>query len=104
MLKSVTALANAHLQKADTVTASDLARLVVVFVTPTENSFARNCSVIFIRNSSLGSSVCTQHASRTNIPMNTGRGGVNVEGGREGGREQAVSGKLIIVHVVADAL
>lgn len=47
-------------QKEDTLAVSVLARLFFVLIIPIENSFPRSCSVIFIRNSSLASSVCTE--------------------------------------------
>lgn len=47
-----------YLQKADTLTVSVFARLFLVLITPIANSFCSSCSVIFIRNSSLASSVC----------------------------------------------
>lgn len=56
-----------YLQKADTVTASDLARLLSELMTPEEYNFARSCSVIIIRNSSLGSNVCAQGGNKAEI-------------------------------------
>lgn len=47
----------AHRQKADTLAVSVLARLFLVLITPIVKSLASSCSVIFIRNSSLGSRV-----------------------------------------------
>lgn len=47
-----------HRQKEDTVEVSVFAKLFFVLIIPIENSLSSSCSVIFIRNSSLGSRVC----------------------------------------------
>lgn len=49
-----------YLQKEDTLAFSVFVRLFFVLMIPIPKSFSSSCSVIFIRNSSLASSVCTE--------------------------------------------
>ena len=57
-----------HRQKEDTLAVSVLAKLFFVLIIPIANSLDSSCSVIFIRNSSLGSRVWDE-AVRESSPM-----------------------------------